>query len=141
MYYCDSNLFIRPTISSEPKAERAARILRALVRGQIEGLTSSLTVDEVLWVTWKVAGKEKGTRAAEIVLSLPGLRVVDTKVSDVRRAIELVKKYDLKPRDAIHAACSLNHGVFTIISDDLDFDVMDELGRLGFKDVVLREKL
>jgi hypothetical protein len=35
----------------------------------------------------------------------------------------------------------MNHGIFSMISDDRDFDVVNELKRLSFEDVVSREKL
>ncbi|MEW6222967.1 MAG: hypothetical protein AB1476_06695 [Candidatus Hadarchaeota archaeon] len=59
----------------------------------------------------------------------------------MKRAIDLTEKYGLKPRDATHAACSLNHAIFSMISDDLDFDAVKELKRLNFGDVVSTMKL
>ena len=135
MFYCDSNLFICPIVSKGAKADAATRVLRALAKGDIGGLTCSLTIDEVLWVTWKMATRGEAVKAAEEVLKFPNLEVVDTSTADVGRAIKLVEKYGVKPRDAIHAACSLNHGIFSIISDDPDFDTIKELKRLSFEKV------
>ena len=59
MFYCDFNLFIRPAISSDEKAVTARKILEALAEHRIEGLTSSLTVDEVIWIVWKVLVKKQ----------------------------------------------------------------------------------
>jgi len=141
MFYCDSNLFIRPAISKGAKAEAATKVLRAMADGKIMGMTSSLAVDEVLWVTWKSSSKDEAIKAVEAVLGLSNLEIVDTSVSDVKRAIELLRRYDLKPRDAIHAACSLNHAIFSIVSDDADFDAVKELKRLSFEDVVSMQRL
>jgi len=136
MLYCDSNLFIYPVIYTGAKAIAAVKVLTALAEGKLEGLTCSLAIDEVLWIVWKKVDKETAIQQAKRVLEFPNLEVVDTKVSDLRRAMELVKTYAIKPRDAVHAACSLNHGIFTMISDDDDFDAVKELNRLSFEDVV-----
>lgn len=133
MLYCDSNLFIYPVIYTGEKAIAAAKVLTALADGKLEGFTCSLTIDEVLWIVWKKVDREAAVQQAERVLEFPSLKVVDTKVSDLRKAMELIKTYAIKPRDAIHAACSLNHAIFTIISDDADFDAVKELNRLGFE--------
>jgi predicted nucleic acid-binding protein len=136
MFYCDSNLFIYPVIYTGPRATAATKILAYLADGELEALTCSLTIDEVLWIIWKKCGREIAVEEAKRVLEFPNLRVVDTKVSDLAKAIELVKKYHLGPRDAIHAACSLNHAIFSVISDDPDFDRVRELKRLGFEEAV-----
>ncbi len=141
MFYCDSNLFIRPAISSDEKAVTARKILEALAEHRIDGLTSSLTVDEVLWIVWKNSDKEAAVEWGKRVLGFPNLKLVDVSALDMRRAIDLIEKYNLKPRDAIHAACSLNHAIFSIISDDDDFDVVEELKRLSFEDAISTLKL
>lgn len=138
MPYCDSNLFIYPALYRGAKAVAAAKILKAVAEGTLECSTSSLTVDEVLWIVWKKASKEKAIEQAELVLEFPNLEILDTKASDLRRAVGLIKTYPIKPRDAIHAACSLNHGIFTIVSDDEDFDAVKELDRLSFEGAVKR---
>lgn len=139
MFYCDSNLFIC-ALSAGAKAEAATKILKALSKGEIWGMTCSLTVGEVLWVVWKKANMEEAIKAAKIMFTFPNLSIVDTTASDVKRAIGLIRKYGLTPRDAIHAACSLNHAIFPIISDDPDFDVVKELKRLSFEDMVFTMK-
>ncbi|OQX53472.1 MAG: hypothetical protein B5M48_03285 [Candidatus Omnitrophica bacterium 4484_213] len=41
-------------------------------------------------------------------------------------------KAGIKPRDAIHLATMLEHGIFTIVSNDADFDKVQEIERLDF---------
>ena len=141
LIYCDSNLFIYPVIYTGPKASAALKILRAMAKGKFKGITCSLTLDEVLWVIWKKAGRQAAVDQAKRVLRFPNLEVVDTRTLDLRKAIELVEAYGIKPRDAVHAACSLNHAVFSIISDDEDFDAVEDLNRLSFESFVSMEKL
>jgi len=51
-----------------------------------------------------------------------------------------MEKYDLKPRDAIHLSAAIEHGVFTIISEDKDFDKIKEIERLDFAKALRRFK-
>jgi hypothetical protein len=141
MLYLDSNVFIYPAIYKGSKANSALRVLEALAEGKLECSTCSLTVDEVLWIVWKKRGVGPALELAERVLRFPNLRVLDVKFSDLDKAIELVRKYEIKPRDAIHAACSLNRGIFTIVSDDADFDCVGELTRLDFETAVRKLKI
>ena len=59
--------------------------------------------------------------------------VVDDVV--LRQAYEFIKKYRLDPRDAIHLSCAFVHGIFTLVSDDGDFDTVKEVERCGLDDV------
>jgi predicted nucleic acid-binding protein len=49
-------------------------------------------------------------------------------------AYNLAKRYRLNPRDVIHLACALNHGIFTIVSEDKDFDKVKEIKRKSLLD-------
>ncbi|PKP58327.1 MAG: hypothetical protein CVT88_07465 [Candidatus Altiarchaeales archaeon HGW-Altiarchaeales-1] len=53
------------------------------------------------------------------------------------QAYNLISEYKLDPRDAIHAACALIHGVYTIISEDDDFDRIKKFERKGLDDLDL----
>ena len=46
------------------------------------------------------------------------------------KAQKLIKFYNIKPRDALHAATALLQGSNEIISDDIDFDKIKEIKRL-----------
>lgn len=45
------------------------------------------------------------------------------------RAQELVERYQLKPRDAIHVSTALTAGEREIISDDAELDTVREIRR------------
>jgi predicted nucleic acid-binding protein len=52
------------------------------------------------------------------------------KKSTVFKAQEIVEKYRLTPRDAIHAAAAIDNKIATIVSYDKDFDILDEIRRI-----------
>ncbi len=45
-------------------------------------------------------------------------------------------KSGLDPRDAIHVATMLKYNILTIISEDHDFDKIDDVERLGFEEAL-----
>lgn len=49
---------------------------------------------------------------------------------EVRLALDLMRdRRKLSPRDAIHTAAALRAGIYTIVSDDADFDEVPDLER------------
>ena len=46
---------------------------------------------------------------------------------------EIIEKYNLKPRDAIHVASALTNNIKEIVSDDPDFDKVKEIKRKKLK--------
>ena len=130
MRYLDSNVFIFAALDNGKRGERAREILREIVRGKV-AITSALTLEEVIWAMWKeTKSKEKAIENGIMILEFPNLKVLSVDSEDAYSALNLMKKYQkLKPRDAIHLAVSLRAGVFRIISDDPDFDDVDEVER------------
>ena len=60
----------------------------------------------------------------------------DLNAEIVVRAHLITEKYNIQPRDALHAATALCNGATEIISDDSDFDKIKELKRIHLKDAL-----
>lgn len=130
--YVDSNIFISSLIyENSRKAIDAKRILGMVEGGEIAACTSTLTWDEVVWVTRRTLGKADSIQAGEKLTLFPNLRFVPASEEVIRSAQRLVTDYDLAPRDAIHLASALSRKVDFVISDDPDLDVMKDLRRRG----------
>lgn len=130
MLYLDANVFVYPILHSGPKSDAAAKLLGQVESGHEPAATASLAIDEVVWVVGKNAGREAALRAGRLMLDLPNLRILPVREAELRLALDLMQeRRSLSPRDAVHAACALNSGVFTIVSDDEDFDELDGLER------------
>ncbi|MGC1122102.1 MAG: type II toxin-antitoxin system VapC family toxin [Candidatus Methanofastidiosia archaeon] len=124
MYYFDANVFIFPQIY-DLKVEFAAKAkeyLTALAEEEIEGCTSTLTWDEIVYIIRKFSVAKDSLTAGKKFLTFPNLRIVDVDVKIVSRAQKIVETCGLKPRDAIHAACALTYCNGQIITNDSDFD-------------------
>ena len=131
--YLDANIFIYPILySSDSKEKKCKQILNDVVSGRLQAITSSLTLDEIIWKIIKKTGRQKTLKLAKDLFELPNLTIVEVGTQDMFNAIELMEKYPhLKPRDAIHAAVAINNNAAKIYSDDSDFDALKEIGRVG----------
>jgi len=98
------------------------------VKGKIEAATSVLTLDEVVWVISREGYRKKALAEGERILEMPHLKLLDVKTEDGVRMINYQKRYgSLKPRDAVHLSVALRNGIHTVVSDDDDFEDVDEV--------------
>jgi predicted nucleic acid-binding protein len=132
MYYFDANVFIFPQIYEHTVDEvlKAKEYLVKLAEGDVEGCTSTLTWDEVVYAVRKSAGREESIIAGRKFLSFPNLKIYSIDFEIVLKAQEIVENYNVKPRDAIHAACALKFCNGKLISNDSDFDVINGVNRI-----------
>jgi len=129
--YLDSNVFIYPVIYDERtvKSRRAKGILAKVSTGELRGFTATLTWDEVVWVTSKVLGPKDAWEQGHKFLGFPNLALLSIDEATLIRAQQVMEKYNLKPRDALHAAAAIGSGQSEIISDDSSFDKVREIER------------
>lgn len=133
LLYVDSSVFIYPVIydlEAVAEAKNSTDFLVKMALGKVEAYTSSLTWDEVTWVTRKLFGIEISMDEARKFLNFPNLRMLGMRRSTIVRAQELAERYKVKPRDAIHAAVALENKIKTIVSYDEEFDAIDEIRRI-----------
>ena len=129
MIYLDSNVFLNAVLNTEKEGEKARDIIQKLQKGEIAAATSALSFDEVFWVVKKHRDYDVALRAVKAFLLIPNLVFLDVDDDILWFAYNLAEKYRLNTRDAIHLACALNHGIFTFVSEDKDFDKVKEIKR------------
>ena len=133
LIYLDSNVFILAVLSDDKRGEKAQELIKKTILGELSAVTSSLTVDEVVWKIWKETKNrdiaiDEGLR----LLQFDNLRIVGVDNNIIKHSLNFMKKYKhLKPRDAIHLSAAINAGASVIISDDADFDGVREIRRRG----------
>ncbi|MEM2150255.1 MAG: type II toxin-antitoxin system VapC family toxin [Candidatus Bathyarchaeia archaeon] len=133
MLYIDSSVFLYPIIYEVGAVEEAKRSKDLLLRiafGDVEAYTSIITWDEVVWVVRKIFGLEPSIEQGKLFLSFPNLKFLAVKKSIILRAQEILEKYRVKPRDAIHAATAIENKITNIASFDKDFDIIREIKRI-----------
>jgi predicted nucleic acid-binding protein len=102
-----------------------------MVDGEIACATSSLTLDEVMWIVMNETDRKKALQIGKDILSLPNLKILDVTNEHIMQSIMLMEKYKkLKPRDAVHLAVCTTAGIFRFITDDADFDHILEINRI-----------
>ena len=131
MIYVDANIFIYSVTSKSGEIVSLCRnVLSKIVEGEEQGFTSVLTWDEFFWITRRVLGFEHAKVESAKFLNTPNLKFILADEKIVRNAQTLTELYGLKPRDAIHAASALSHGITRFVSSDPDFDAVKELKRI-----------
>lgn len=128
--YIDSNIFINAILYDDKKANKCKEIILQIAKGEIEGMTSLLTWDEIVYVVKKLISKEIASREGEKFLNIPNLSLIKVDEEIMMTAQRLFSNYDIDPRDSIHIATALANNVKEIISDDKDFENVKEIKRI-----------
>ena len=129
MIYLDSNVFLNGSLLVDGRGEIARKFLADVQGGKTPAATSALTYDEIFWVTKKYKGFKAALEATRALLEMPNLTLLPVDTEVLWAAHGLGERYELAPRDAIHAACALVNGIRTMVSDDEDFDRVKGISR------------
>ncbi|MGD0204026.1 MAG: type II toxin-antitoxin system VapC family toxin [Candidatus Bathyarchaeia archaeon] len=132
MPYIDANVFIYPILyaeEQEPKVKYAKQILLSIEKGELSAYTSTLTWDEVVWITRKAMGRDEAISQGQKLLGFLNLQWILVDEHILSQAQALMNKYNLHPRDSIHVASAISRKINLIISDDLDIDQVKEIKR------------
>ena len=133
MIYIDANIFIYSVLDKGDKGKMCKKILTDVALQRLEGCTSPLTWDEVVYTLKKHAPIDEVISQSKEFLKFPNLNFLSTNEQVLNEANELWIKHGLKPRDAIQAATAILNNCKEIISDDSDFDKIRELKRIKIK--------
>ena len=129
--YIDTNIFLNSILYSDKKAAQCVKIISKIIEKEIIGITSVLTWDEFVYVVYKNLGKEIAIKEGEKFLKLPNLYLVSADKNIIMKSQNLIREFNVKPRDAIHAATAILNNIHEIISDDMDFDNIKEIKRIS----------
>ncbi|MHA1149039.1 MAG: type II toxin-antitoxin system VapC family toxin [Promethearchaeota archaeon] len=131
--YIDTNIFLNTVLydlKNNQEAKKSFNFLQKIMKKEILGITSSLTWDEFTWIIGKTLGREVAIEKSKDFLVFPNLAIKKVDLTTINQAQNLISKYNIRPRDAIHAACALENNIRTIYSFDDDFDMIKELRRI-----------
>ncbi len=134
MIYLDVNVFVYAFLRTDEVGNKSRALLDKVVKGHLPAITSYLTFDEFFWNVNKLSAKETTLSYTQNLLQTPNLTFVAIDTEIISKAYELLKTYNLGPRDAIHAATAILSGA-TIVSEDNDFNQIKELKQKKLKDV------
>ena len=131
--YLDANVFIFAALgdNADSRTQKAQAVLSRIIERKDTGFTSVLTIDEVVWVILK--RKKDRDLAIDQGLRLLKLPIIRLPCSEPVsfKGLQLMRKYSqLSPRDAIHAATCIEIEGAAFVSDDKDFEGLEEIKHL-----------
>ncbi len=133
-YYIDSNVFLYPVLYEDlEESEIAKKILAQIESKDIQAYTSTLTWDEVAYVSERLLGRTDSVEVSKKFINFPFLRFIPMDDEIMRRSQVIREKYHLKPRDSIHLSSAIERNINEIITDDADFDGIKEIKRIPLK--------
>jgi predicted nucleic acid-binding protein len=129
--FLDTNVFLYAAGGDHPYRQPCQRILRRVAEDELDATTSSEVVQEILYVLTRRGLRSQALSLARNILTVfPAL--LEVGAAEMEAACDLLESTpELQPRDAVHAATMLTHGVATIITADTHFDHFPELKRIA----------
>ncbi len=147
--YIDPSFFINLMVKDSRFFEECKNYSQKLRRGKTVLVMSNLGLDEIWYVllklfamrdyekNWQKTLKKnpdvvkKYSEEIEIhtleLLEIPNLLLAEISVDQTMLSLNLMKKYGLFPRDAIHAAAAIASRIENVITTDGDFKRIEEL--------------
>ena len=130
--YVDSNLFIYASSEEGIISKNAYEIIKRINDGNLIAYTSTLTMDEVLYIIQKKVGREIAAKIVENYIKLNNLNIISVDLEILNKSIEIYRQTNLKPRDSIHLAVMKINKISTMITSDSDFDKIKDIKRIDF---------
>ena len=130
MVFIDSNLAMYVAGRDHPLREPSRRFLQRVRRGEIEAITSTEVLQEILYRYSALHRLDLAREVYDLFVEICPA-VVPVTLADTDRARDiLVAHPDAGARDAVHAGVMLNHDVQRIASFDAGFDRLPGIQRV-----------
>jgi uncharacterized protein len=132
-YFLDTNIFMYAAGRDHPLKASCVAVLRRVAREDLEALTNTEVLQELLYRYGAIGELQRGLHLARLAVDQVAGEVLPVTLVDMHRAFDLVDRYgtEITGRDAIHTATILNNGLTHIISADSHFDIIEGIIRLG----------
>ena len=130
-YFLDTNIFLYAAGGDHPYRKPCQHLLRRVAEAELKATTSSEVVQEVLYVLTRRGLRTQALALARNILAVfPAL--LEVGADEMNAACDLLESMpELPPRDAVHAATMLNHGIAAIITADTHFDQLTRVNRIA----------
>lgn len=120
----DSNCFIY-LIEGSPYADKLSALFRRLESKSLTGVTSALTLTEVLTGPYKAQDDRLAEEYRATLLHFPNLKFRELDNSVAIRGAEFKAMYGLKTPDAIQLATAVIEEADAFVTNDSDFKKVD----------------
>lgn len=135
--FIDTNIVMYAAGKEHPYKNACSRIVLGIADGSFRRdigtpVTDTEVFQEILYRYALVGRWESGILICRHFLEL-GLEILSFDSDEVEKMISLAETYKGKgipPRDLVHVAAMINHGITKIISADSHFDLINEVTRI-----------
>lgn len=128
--YLDSNFLVYIKNENSPYFQRASSLIFELASKEVDLYISPLALDEFLH-SFLLELRQKDykdifsglQKALDDILKLPKLHLINppVEIEAQRRIVGLMKKYQLRARDAYHLLTMIDNGIDSFATFDSDF--------------------
>lgn len=132
----DTPVFIYHLEGSSRFAAPAATVMHDLAEGTFEGVTSVLTLMEIVVRPLQLGRVDVADEYDILLAAYPHLRIADVDRVTARQAAELRATYRLRPADALQVAACLQRGVTAFITNDRQLRRVTEVQIVMLEDFV-----
>lgn len=131
-YFLDTTVFMYAAGREHPLKAACTAVLRRVAEEEIDAVTNTEVLQEILHRYEALGQGEQGLRLARLAVDQVGGQVLPVTLRDLRRTFELKDRHGaaMRSRDAVHAAVMLNAGLTHLISSDRHFDVVEGITRV-----------
>jgi predicted nucleic acid-binding protein len=134
--FLDANVFLYALGGDSPQRQPCRAVIDAIAGGDLDAVTSTEVLQEILHVRRRRADLANAIHAARTAAAVV-TEVLSVTGEDLVSACTTLERHPhMSVRDAVHVAVMNVARVHTLISTDTDFDAVREIKRIDPKDAV-----
>jgi predicted nucleic acid-binding protein len=130
----DTSIFIYHIQADSPFLDAADQVLERLKLGSATGVTSVLTLTELLVKPYEVSRRDLAARYEALVRAIPNLTIIDTDARIARQAAMLRAAHRLRTADAVQVASALECGATAFVTNDIRLRRISQLSVIVLAD-------
>ena len=132
--FLDTNIFLYAIGADGPHKEPCRKVLLAVGNGELDAVTSSEVLQEVLHVRSRRVNSKDGLRATRAAAAMVA-EVLPVTGEDVLAACRILERHpQIAARDALHVGVMKANKIHMLVSVDKDFDAIKDIKRIGPED-------
>ncbi len=148
-YYLDANFLTAYFINNHEDHDKSKKLMFTLLKEKAELFISSLTLDETWYKVYETLQRQipKDQRKPfkefyinlkailKSILEFPNTKIIQFEndlIGGVKNALENIRNYNLRPRDAFHYAIMKDCDITLIVTKDKDFRGIPHIKTISF---------
>ena len=135
MIFIDTSIFMYAAGKEHPNKEPSIKLLKMIAVGEIDAVINVEVLQEIFHRYTMINMKEKGIELANRVISLIP-RIYAIELSDAIKAMDILRKYNVTSRDAIHIAFMMNRNISEVCTYDKHFFRIEEIKAYKPEDLI-----